>query len=431
MRSLRHALQTGACIALMSSPAFANAVDQKGETQVVAEPPAFMRVAESDANVLSLELAIRDFERTADGPRIALVGVTHIGDGRYYKQLEKQLDEFDLVLYESVTPPGTGGAGGETIEEQQRTTRAAMEYVGSIVEAAIIETGQPPKSLDDAREFIATADPRLAGAFDHARLDAWGRDLAYTVTTDAAGVSTYTLRSLGADGKPGGEASDADFGLAVPPAALPIAQMQEDNIQAELARALGLSFQLTAMDYDKDNWILSDMSLDELQAALRARNAEWDVLGGTMSGTSLTGKIASIFLRLIQVADAFFDGAVSDMVKVLLIEMLADEALVNQSMDQLGEGFGKVLIDDRNQVVMDDLKDIMDKHPDAESIAIFYGAGHMADLAERLNDQLDYVPSNEQWLPAISVDMANSAMDKRQLMQMRMMMKRMMKMQMR
>ena len=74
-----------------------------------------------------------------------------------------------------------------------------------------------------------------------------------------------------------------------------------------------------------------------------------------------------------------------------------------------------MIIDERNQLVIDDLKAILEREPQVSSIAILYGAGHMPDMARRLTEQLGYRPTGEQWLTAFEVDLERSAMSARQL----------------
>ena len=100
---------------------------------------------------------------------------------------------------------------------------------------------------------------------------------------------------------------------------------------------------------------------------------------------------------------------------MVLIEIFNDELLLEQSIAQLGPGFAEVIIGQRNQVVVDDVKTILADEPGVRSIAIFYGAAHMQDMAGRLEDQLGYRPADEQWYTAFKVDLADSALSERQL----------------
>ena len=102
---------------------------------------------------------------------------------------------------------------------------------------------------------------------------------------------------------------------------------------------------------------------------------------------------------------------------------------------QLGKGFGEVIINDRNQVVIDDLKKIIETEPQAKNIAVFYGAGHMNDMVDRLKDQLGYEPStyaeSERWRKAISVDFSKSAGPAADINRIRMMIKQTLRQQFR
>src|SRR6185436_19487934 len=59
-----------------------------------------------------------------------------------------------------------------------------------------------------------------------------------------------------------------------------------------------------------------------------------------------------------------------------------------------------VLIRERNKAVMEDLRAELKSAKRTDSIAIFYGAGHLADLEKRLSRDLHYRPGEQIWLPA-------------------------------
>src|SRR5262249_24419015 len=66
----------------------------------------------------------------------------------------------------------------------------------------------------------------------------------------------------------------------------------------------------------------------------------------------------------------------------------------------------RVLIQSRNQAVMDDLATELKGL--VQSIAIFYGAGHMPDMEQRLKRDFHYRPVEEIWLTAISINPAQA-----------------------
>lgn len=68
---------------------------------------------------LAMETSVTRYEtKNDDGERVTvdLIGVVHIGEGKYYRALNRQFKKYDAVLYELVAPEGTripkGGRGG-------------------------------------------------------------------------------------------------------------------------------------------------------------------------------------------------------------------------------------------------------------------------------------------------------------------------------
>lgn len=75
-----------------------------------ADTDKFVRlVRDEQKQPLKLETAIVRFGPAAghEGPTVDLVSAVHIADRPYYDELNKQLAQYDVVLYELVAPPGT------------------------------------------------------------------------------------------------------------------------------------------------------------------------------------------------------------------------------------------------------------------------------------------------------------------------------------
>jgi hypothetical protein len=64
---------------------------------------------DEDKSPVALQTATVRFTsaKGAEGVTVDLVGVVHIGERDYYKKLNKQLAQYDVVLYELVAPPNT------------------------------------------------------------------------------------------------------------------------------------------------------------------------------------------------------------------------------------------------------------------------------------------------------------------------------------
>jgi hypothetical protein len=396
------------------------------DTDDAAVRRSFLRVDESkDHTRIALEIAERTYTpKNGEGPMVGLVAVAHIADQSFYDELETALGKYDLVLYESVTPTGTGGAGGDTDKERIASTHAAMRYLAALIEAYNGVHDDYPAKIEIVSAWSATFDPRMAGWAVVASVDAWSNAIEYRRLNAETGGG-FALISNGADGAAGGDGADADLIVThaddVTP--MPLGETS-DNIQVELARAINLSFQLEAMDYSHANWRCSDMSIDEVDRALTARGLDFNLIGDTLAGSSLPAKFIKLVLRMIRTFDSFTDGAITDTFKVVLIEMLGDETLIDASMGQLGEGFAEVIINERNQVVIDDVAELIANEPEIKSVAIFYGAGHMQDMEKRLIEQLSYEPAEATWFRAIDVNLNESAVSPREIRQLRVMMRR-------
>lgn len=420
--------------ATVSSVAPPTDVEAEAEEQTAGEQQTgYLRVVDEPGKSISLEIASRRFIHEDDSkPTIALVSVAHIADQSFYDGIAGKLSEYDVVLYEAVAPAGVRSGEGDTRVEKIESTRQALRFVASMVEQYRAARSKYPADLASLEAYVDTLAPMVRNWFSHAITDPWGQRLVYKRTD---GQPRYELFSVGppeekedsddADGSP-----VTDRILFTEHGSIHPMPSEDDNLQKQLADALGLAYQLESLPYESSNWIISDMTAEALFSAFSGTEVDFEMFSGTLTGTSLPARLVGMMLRMISVLDAMYDGAVSDMVKVLFIEILGDEQVVQASMKQMGADFARILIDERNQIVIDDVAALIENRPGVESIAILYGAAHMPDLAERLTDQLGYVEAREDdaaWLQAISVDLAESRIDQRQLMQMRSMVRRMMR----
>ena len=390
----------------------------------------FVRISEQKYKFIALDIASRDFVRAdGSGPRVGLVAVAHIAEPSFYQAVQNLLDTYDLVLYESVKPAGAGGAGGATDRERIASTKAAMQYVGGMIEAYRSAKQEYPPDIEAVKQLVVVHDSRLATWLDTAMTDAWGHRLIYQLTPDKP--NGYGLASLGADGAAGGEGVNADLTLDDHPPD-PLQLSKEDNLQVQLANALNLKFQLDALSYHNPKWRCSDMAMDEVTRALAARGIDFGPIGGTLAGSTLPAKIMSFLLNLIKVADTFMEGQIADTFKVIMIQMLGDPALIERGLnEQMGAGFSEVIVQQRNQRALDDLKTIAEGEKPIKSVAILYGAAHMPDMVSKLVTQLGYQPvagpEGEHWMTAIKVDFTKSAVSPEEIAQIRLMMKQMMR----
>ncbi len=106
-------LLPAAALAALSLPAFAEdkapsappAVHEATQdTKEKKDLPDYIRFAEDEKST-RLEIASKSFS-LPDGVTVDLVGVVHIADADYYKDLNKRFEAYDAVLFELVGDPG-------------------------------------------------------------------------------------------------------------------------------------------------------------------------------------------------------------------------------------------------------------------------------------------------------------------------------------
>ncbi len=156
---------------------------------------------------------------------------------------------------------------------------------------------------------------------------------------------------------------------------------------ARMASGLDLVFQLDALDYAAENWVNSDLTVDELRAAAGAEE------GGRMAELLRGGREVRRMEKL--AARAEKSGLVRLMARLMLIESLPRaEGQLDHAM---GAPIYDALVVSRNQRVYDDLQARR-----GETVAVLYGAAHLRDLEERLLAD-GFVSAADTWTPVIDV----------------------------
>lgn len=365
--------------------------------------PQYMRVVE-DEHAVRLDVAIRTFAPLAGhGPKVHLVGVSHVADAAYYGELQKFLDAQDLVLFEGVKPEADGALEASADDSSRiRITHQRVRSVGLMVARFQRAHKRLPESLDEALAELKGPTARLARS---ATKDAWGTALRYLPTPAVGGDMTqFDVVSYGSDGKAGGDGPGRDIALATMEPITKEELAADEGVQIRLARALGMEFQLAAINYDRANWRNSDITVDALRRRMGEEGGNIDALLGMLSGTSLSGKLVGVLLSFIEA-----NATLAAQTKLMLVEMLGhgDELMAAQSRSLRGlggENLFKVLIEERNQVALADLRRAVEENPALGGVAVFYGAGHLASMERDLLEQ-GYAAEGEQWRTAVRVDL--------------------------
>lgn len=381
------------------------------------EGQRWIRVSDDRAqNRVTLQVAARSFKRKNDERVIWLASAVHVGDRSYYTALQESLDAKDVVLFEGVKPPGAGRHDhdlGASDEDKVDATKKRLRFLGVAVKMHEAGRGGLPASLEEVTRPSAkgeTLDERIAPLVAASMTDAWGNAIGYTLLSGEAGAGGFDLFSLGADGKTGGDGAGADLYLSQqkPIVESEIPDQSEGGIQQQLAGALGLVFQLDAMDHSKPNWRNSDLSVDQVTERITGSGGDADELFQTLGGASFGAKMAGALLKFIGSSPMM-----STLAKAMMVELLGQ---ADELMDVLPGEMGKmmdVIVKDRNQVVLDDLVGVLEQEPEKKNIAVIYGAGHMPDLEARLAE-IGFREDKAVWLNAITVDLDKTGLPRQQ-----------------
>lgn len=398
-----------------------------GSAEASAAPAKYMRVVEGADGTMTMEIASRAFRRAdGTGPTVYLVGAMHIADRSFYEAKQTELDACDVVLFEGVKASGMEAIDASLDDAAKaEATRKRLAFLGQLAVAARQRSGAFAKDL----EGLEADAGRFRSAVHALRDDGWGHPLVLTLVdvparpaTDAAPAQSATQRvrlvSLGSDGAVGGEGAAADLvhetESIAPDAA---AKKAGGNIQQMLAKTLGVSFQLDHIDSGKPNWRNSDIGMDELRTLLDEAGPEAGRILRMLDGNSFEAKFAGVLLSLVGMS-----STLTTVVKVMLVDTLAnaDELAASlPGMDKGMEAMQRVIIEDRNRIVLDDLRRIIADEPQRTTIAVFYGAGHMASMERCMTAELGLAPQGETWTAALRVDPREAGLTKAQVKQMR------------
>ena len=155
-RKLTAAVFCAVLAAAFSTAAAQEKAKESKEAKKSDEKASFLRLARSDKeSPTALEVAIvrlSPTDKDKKGPVVDLVGAIHVAEQSYYRQLNKEFEKYDVVLYELVAPEGTrvpkGGGGG---------SRSPVSALQSGMKS-VLELSFQLDEIDYTRENMVHAD---------------------------------------------------------------------------------------------------------------------------------------------------------------------------------------------------------------------------------------------------------------------------------
>lgn len=185
----------------------------------------------------------------------------------------------------------------------------------------------------------------------------------------------------------------APDGTRIRPEDLKDRQSLLGSLQTGMKDVLNLEYQLELVDYMATNFRHADMSPEEFVEDLEKRgDSVWKMvarmMGAGLASQSAGGDAGILF--------AMFSSDRSKKMKQAMARQLVDIELVTAGMDDAsGEN---TLIKGRNRKAFEVLKEELDAGKN--NVAVFYGAGHLPDMAERLENDFQMAAGETTWLDA-------------------------------
>ncbi len=206
------------------------------------------------------------------------------------------------------------------------------------------------------------------------------------------------------------------------PPPMAAAKRSMSSLQSSLAASLGLVFQLDAIDYSRTNFRNCDLSIAEIRRLIVEQQTASGTDGASRSFESLMQVMQGdgLFEILIEAGLRFIGSnpKLQGMSKLALIEVLGqiqgDPAQLGGLPPDLTQVLD-VLIAQRDRKVISELEAETVPHSGIgrrDSIAIFYGTGHMPDLERRLRQELGCRPAGQTWLTAFSVNLPQAGISR-------------------
>ena len=166
-------------------------------------------------------------------------------------------------------------------------------------------------------------------------------------------------------------------------------------LQTTMTQVLKLQFQLNCVDYTAKNFVHADMTPRQFSESMRNRGESVFKVFMRMLGHAMSEQGGGSGATDFRLFLALFDKNRALALKRILAEEFRN---MEDSVSILSGPDGSTLITERNKVALGVLKEQIEAGQ--KKIAIFYGAGHMADIGQRLEADFGLAPKETTWLVA-------------------------------
>lgn len=195
-------------------------------------------------------------------------------------------------------------------------------------------------------------------------------------------------------------------------------EIGRSNLQAKMAAALGLEFQLFAIDYTSEHFRNSDVTTaqlrdlfngDEMGEDTDLDEKDMEKLLRDMRALSVGGRVMASILDVVEARPEWGRAMRWSMATVMgnLKGHISEYPGIPPDIRELL----LVLLDKRNDVVMGDIRNSLREIEPGQTLVVFYGAAHMADFERRLIKEFEAEVVKTEWLEAFGGNLDASGLN--------------------
>lgn len=171
------------------------------------------------------------------------------------------------------------------------------------------------------------------------------------------------------------------------------------SVQRLSAEMMGLEFQIGSINYNAENFVHGDMSATEFKDAMKKRGDGLLVWYARSVGYGNAQRSETSAEDLRNLMDLIVSPDKSKALRRMSAENMADIKSTTKPVE--GKN-GSSLIRDRNDKALKVLREQLDSGK--KNVAIFYGAAHLPDFAQKLQEDFGMKPEKIEWIPCWKLD---------------------------
>ena len=169
-------------------------------------------------------------------------------------------------------------------------------------------------------------------------------------------------------------------------------------VQNGLKTMLQIEHQLEMIDYTRPNFVHADFSPDEFMQSMDNRDESFAQLYFRMIGQAMAEQSQQSARGQSTDLDIFGALFSTDRPRMLKIALAKQFETLEEALTSFSGPDGSTLITERNKRALEVLR--REQKRGKRKIGIFYGAGHLSDMGQRLEKEFGLVPVSIEWLEA-------------------------------